>query len=125
MRAVLWSEGHTDLAGIRKNALSTPIPKNQKSLTLSHQALFWPANSLVAHCDVGRLRTLRALFDIELNLLSFLQVPETVALNGREMDKNVLSTFALDKAEALVTIEPLDRTSYAFRHCICLLWQLK
>jgi hypothetical protein len=54
-----------------------------------------------------------------------LQVTETGALNGREMDEYVLSTFALDKAEAFVTIEPLDRTSYTFRHCICLLWQFE
>jgi hypothetical protein len=80
---------------------------------------------LVAHCDVGRLRTLGALFDIELDLLSFLQVTETGALNSGEMDKNVLPAFALDKAEALVTIEPLDCTSYTFRHCICLLWQFE
>jgi len=34
------------------------------------------------------------------------------------MDENVLSTFALDKAEALITIEPLDGTSYTIRHCL-------
>jgi len=79
--------------------------------------------SLVAHRDVGSLRTLGALFNIELDLLSFLQVTETIALNGGEMDENVLAAFALDEAEALVTIKPLDGTSYTFRHCICLLWQ--
>ena len=81
--------------------------------------------NLVAHRDVGSLRTLGALFNIELDLLSFSQVTETIALNGGEMDENVLSTFAFDKTETLVTIEPLDGTTYSFRHCICLLWQFK
>ena len=80
---------------------------------------------LVAHRDVGSLGTLGALFNIELDLLSFSQVTETIALNGGEMDENVLSTFAFDKTETLVTIEPLDGTTYSFRHCICLLWQFK
>jgi len=67
---------------------------------------------LVHHCDVGRLRSLGTLFDSEFDLLSFLQVTEPIALNGGEMDENVLSALALDKAEAFVTIEPLDGTSY-------------
>src|SRR5260221_12164164 len=73
---------------------------------------------LVANCDVGRLGSFRTLFDNELDLLTFGQVAETVTLNGGEMDENVLSTFALDKAEALITIEPFDGTSYSFRHCL-------
>ena len=78
---------------------------------------------LVTHRNVGRLGSLGTLLNIEFDFLSFLQVTETVALNGGKMDEHVLSTFALDKAEAFVTIEPLDSTSYTFRHCICLLWQ--
>src|SRR5689334_13389513 len=97
-------------------------PANQKSPAKTRGSS--SSKRLVAHCDVGRLRALGALFDIELDLLACLQVAETGALNGRKMDENVLSTFALDKAEALVTIKPLDCTSYTFRHCICLLWQL-
>src|SRR3990172_3270769 len=84
-----------------------------------HQALF----SLAHHRDVGRLGSLGTLFNIEFDLLSLLKVTETVALNGGEMDENVLSAFTLDKAEAFVTIEPLDCTIYTFRHCFCLLWQ--
>jgi len=80
---------------------------------------------LVHHCDVGRLGSLGTLLDSEFDLLSLLQVTETVALNGGEMDENVLSTFALDKTETLVPVEPLDCTNCSFRHCICLLWQFK
>jgi hypothetical protein len=32
------------------------------------------------------------------------------------MDKDVLSAFALDEAETLITIKPLDSTSYSLRH---------
>ena len=53
------------------------------------------------------MRTLRSLLNDELNLLAFCQVFETVTLNGGEMDERVRSTFALDEAEAFVTIEPL------------------
>jgi len=80
---------------------------------------------LAGKYDVASLRTLGTLFDSELDLLAFLQVAESaIALNSGIMDENVLSTFALDKAETFVTIEPFDGTSYTFRHCICLLWQL-
>jgi hypothetical protein len=37
-------------------------------------------------------------------------------LNGGEMDEHIRSTFAFDKAEAFVTIEPLYCTSYTIRH---------
>jgi hypothetical protein len=87
---------------------------NQKSLTLSHQALF----SLAQDGDVARLRAFGALLDDELDLLAFLQVTEPVALDGGEMDENVRSTLTGDKAEALVTIEPLDGTIDTFRHCL-------
>jgi hypothetical protein len=73
---------------------------------------------LLHHDNVAGLRTLGALFNIELDLLAFLQVAETIALNGGEMDENVLSTFAFDEAEALVTVEPFNCTDYSFRHVL-------
>ncbi len=81
---------------------------------LSHQALF----RLAQDRDVGRLRALRALLDSKFNLLSFLQVTETITLNGGEMDEDVRSTFAFNEAEAFITIEPLYGTSYTIRHCL-------
>jgi hypothetical protein len=71
---------------------------------------------LAQNCDVRCLRTLGSFFNNEFNLLAFGQVFETFTLNGGEMDEHVRSTFALDKAEALVTIEPLYCTSYTIRH---------
>jgi len=73
---------------------------------------------LVANCDVGRLGSFGTLLNNELDFLTFSQVAETVTLNSGEMDENVLSTFALNEAEALITIEPFDGTSYSFRHCL-------
>jgi len=86
---------------------------NQKSLTLSHQALYC---DLAQNCDVRCLRSLGTFFDNEFHGLTFGQVTETVTLNGGEMDEHVRSTFAFDEAEALVTIEPLYLTSYTIRH---------
>jgi hypothetical protein len=73
-------------------------------------------DKLVAQCDVACLGTLGALFNIELNLLAFLQVTISIALNCGEMDEDVLSTFTLDEAETLITIEPLDSTNNTLRH---------
>jgi hypothetical protein len=86
---------------------------NQKSLTLSHQALYY---DLAQNCNIRCLRSLGTFFNNEFDRLTFLQVTETVTLNGGEMDEHVRSTFALDEAEALVTIEPLYLTSYTIRH---------
>src|SRR6266545_2770703 len=80
---------------------------------------------LVQDGEVGCMQTLGDLFDSEFNFLSFFQVTETVALNSGEMDENIRSIFAGDKAVAFGTIEPFDRTIYTFRHCFCLLWQSK
>jgi hypothetical protein len=86
---------------------------NQKSLTLSRQALYC---DLAQNCNVRCLWAFGAFFNNEFNLLAFGQVTETVTLNGGEMDEHVRSAFALDKAEALVTIEPLYCTTYTIRH---------
>src|SRR3989304_8546091 len=99
-----------------------PFPHESKEPdAFSHQALFC---NLAQNSNVRSLRALGTLFNSEFDLLAFLQVTETVTLNGGEMDENVRSTFALDKAEALVTVEPLYCTSYSVRH-FCLLWQFE
>ena len=89
----------------------------KKSLMLRTRLFFY----LAQRCDVASLRSLWSLFNIELDSLSLLQVAESITLNGGEMNENVLSTFTFDKAEAFDTVKPFDRTSYSFRHCICLL----
>jgi hypothetical protein len=96
------------------------ISWNQKS-PAKRGALFY----LAQNSDVRGLRALGAFFDSEFDLLSFLQVAETITLNGGEMDEYVRATFTGDKAEAFVTVEPFDCTVDTFRHCICLLWQFQ
>jgi len=80
---------------------------------LSHQALYC---ELAQNCNVRCLGTLGSFFNNEFNFLAFGQVFETFTLNGREVDEHIRSTFALDKTEALVTIEPLYCTTYSIRH---------
>lgn len=89
---------------------------NQKGAPQNRGAPF--LCQLIAQRDVAGLRSLGSLFDIELDLLAFHQVAEAIALDGGEVDEDVLSAFALDEAEALVTVEPLDRTDYSFRHVL-------
>ena len=86
--------------------------------------IFVRCQLLVNDDDVAGLKSLGALFDSELNLLAFLQVLETLALNGREMDEDIIAAFACEKAVALGPIEPLNCTVDTFRH-VCLIWQLK
>jgi len=66
------------------------------------------------------LKTLGAIFNSELDLLAFLQVLESFALNGGEMNENVRAALTLEEAVALRSIEPFDCTVDTFRH-VCLL----
>jgi hypothetical protein len=75
--------------------------------------------------DVAGLRTFGTLFDGELDALAFFEVAITITLDGREVDEDIRSTFALDKAVALATVEPFDRTDDTFRHFINLLVEIK
>ena len=57
--------------------------------------------------DVARLGSLGALFNIELDLLTFGQVAVAIALNCGEMDENVLATvIRLDESVALCRVKP-------------------
>jgi hypothetical protein len=77
-------------------------------------------SQLLDNDDVAGLKTLGALFDGELDPLAFLQVLETLALDGREVDEDIFAAFASEEAIALRSIEPLDCTVDTFRH-FCLL----
>ena len=82
--------------------------------------IFVRCQLLVNDDDVAGLKSLGALFNSELNLLAFLQVLEPLALNGREVDKDIIAAFASEEAIALGPIEPFDCTVDTFRH-FCLL----
>jgi hypothetical protein len=74
--------------------------------------------------DVSSLQTLGALLDGELHLLAFLQVLESIAADGGEVDEDIRTAFALDEPEALGSVEPFNRTDYTIRH-FCLLSKIK
>ena len=64
--------------------------------------------------DVFGLGALGCLFDLEAHPLAFSQGLKTIALNGCVMDEKVLSVILLDKAIALLLVEPFHLT---FSHC--------
>ena len=57
--------------------------------------------------DVLRLPALGAFYDVELNLLTFLQAAKAVCLDGGEVNENVLATLAADETIALGIVKPL------------------
>src|SRR5262249_12858289 len=58
--------------------------------------------------DVGRLRALIALHNLERHTLAFGQRLVAVHRDRREVDEDVVAAFALDEAIALLVREPLD-----------------
>src|SRR6266567_5184768 len=62
--------------------------------------------------DVRCLLALRAIDNFELHLFPFAEGLEAVALDRREVDKNVFATLASNKPIALAIVKPLDRTSW-------------
>jgi hypothetical protein len=53
------------------------------------------------------LKAFRALRDIELYSLAFLQAAEAARLNRREMDENIFAILAADEAKAFGVVKPL------------------
>src|SRR6266540_4847417 len=81
---------------------------------------FVGVSQLLDNDDVAGLKTLGTLFNSELDLLAFLQILEAFALNRREVNEDIIATFASEEAIALRSIEPLNCTVDTFRH-FCLL----
>ena len=57
--------------------------------------------------DVLCLPALGSFFHIKLDLLTFLQTPESTSLNCREVHENVLAVLPANKAKPLGVVEPL------------------
>jgi hypothetical protein len=57
--------------------------------------------------DVLCLPALGALYDVELNLLTFLQAAKTVGLDGGEVHEYVFTILAADESIALGIVKPL------------------
>jgi hypothetical protein len=66
------------------------------------------------HGHVGRLQSLAALLDVELDGLPLLQVPEAIASDCRVVDKDVVAFLPLDEPIAFGSVEPLDGSRYSF-----------
>jgi hypothetical protein len=62
------------------------------------------------------LQALLALLDVKLDALPLFQVPEAFALDRGIVDKDVIGTLPRYEPIALGSIEPLDSSSYSFRH---------
>ncbi len=72
--------------------------------------------SLRGEADVRRLEPLGPLFDVELNLIAFIQCFIPGADDRPEMDEHVFATRALNETEAFGSVEPLD---CSFFHGTC------
>ena len=56
--------------------------------------------------DVFRLETLRPLGDVKAHFLTLFERSVTVPLNGRNMNKYIVTVLALDKPETFFGFEP-------------------
>jgi hypothetical protein len=62
------------------------------------------------------LQPLRALLNFELDALSFFQIAEALTLDCGVVHKDVFAFLSRYEPIALASIEPLDGSSYSFRH---------
>jgi hypothetical protein len=69
---------------------------------------------LVNDCYITGLKTLGAFFNGEFNLLAFFEVAISIALDCREMDKYIFSTFAGNETLTFGSVEPFDRADNTF-----------
>jgi hypothetical protein len=65
--------------------------------------------------NVGSLQTLRSADNLEFNGLSLVEGAVAVALDGGEMDENVLAALALDETKSFAGVKPLHCTLFFHR----------
>ena len=70
-------------------------------------ALFFEFSRGLDGLDVLGLPALRTFYDIELNLLAFLEAAESVRLDGGEVDEHVFAVLTADETIALGIVKPL------------------
>src|SRR4051812_2818801 len=61
--------------------------------------------------DVGGLQAFGALSDLELDLLTLFQRPESFTGDRRVVDEHVLAVLLADEAEPFLRVEPLHVTN--------------
>ena len=69
--------------------------------------------------DVLRLPALRPLYDIELDLLAFLQAAKAIRLDGGEVNENVLAILAAEKTITLGIVKPLYCSCFVLLVFLC------
>src|SRR4051812_30179489 len=96
---------------------SWPLSSCTRNIALGSASTTSPSNSTLSSFakledpDVGRLRALGALADLELDLRALGERPEAVPRDPGEVDERVLaSVIGCDEAEALFVAEPLHDT---------------
>ena len=87
------------------------------------------ASSLVSRSlqrdDVGGLKTLGALLDIELDALALFKSLEPLHQDGSMVDEHVLTHIAGDETIPLGVTEPLDRSCLFFFHFLYSFYSLR
>ena len=63
------------------------------------------------------LRAFLAIGDSELHLLTVSECLEPIALDGAEVNKDIGAAFALDKAESLGLVKPLNGAGFCRHKC--------
>lgn len=89
---------------------SSEYPRAQNTKKPPKQAAFSTGKNARTSCDLEsdrRLLAVTASFDLEGNLLAFVQSPQTCTFNFRNVNKHILSaTFWLNETETLGRVEP-------------------
>ena len=67
--------------------------------------------------DIGSLRAACAFDDLEFYTLTLSQRLEPIALDCREMDKNIIAVFPLDETIALFCADQYDLTNNSYSSC--------
>src|SRR5690625_6787687 len=71
-----------------------------------------PRARCLQRCDVFCLRAVLALRNFESHALTFVQTAPARAIDCTKVHKHIGATFSLDKAIALIVVEPFDGPGY-------------
>ncbi len=81
-----------------------PVTRGRRTRTIRHR---------VQRADIGRLRTLGAVFQVVFDPLTFVQGPKTLPGNIRKMGEDVISTLTWrDEPKTFGFVEPLHNTGW-------------
>jgi hypothetical protein len=93
---------------LHRQNVASPCYAQKSPLITQRAFLCVLAFNLARLLYVGGLEAFRALGDVERYGIAFSKGFESVALDRREVNEDVLATFLLDEAETLCVIEPFN-----------------